>query len=599
MPQARFLTQCSIKIGGRDVPEEFMDNLREVVVDTSLHLPDMFTILVQDPELRWVDDSLLEIGKEVEIKVQTGEEQSRQEGTLIKGEITALEPNFSSEGETTLLIRGYDKSHRLHRGTKTRTFLGQSDSDIVSTIAREAELTAEVDTTNITYDYVLQNNQTNMEFLLARAQRIGYQVYAAEDKLYFKGGETNLGDGPELAIGEALRSFQPCWTAVHQADKMVVRGWDAKGKQAITGEATPNSSLNQGGMQQTGGDTAKGKFGSAEAVVVSQPVFTVDEANALATGLSNDISREFVEAEGICAGDPRVKAGWKVTIAGVGTRFSGQYFVTSATHVYNESNYATTFSITGRQPNTLSHLLDSGNGHGQGQGLVQGVVTGMVTNLNDPDNLGRVKVKYDWLGDNIESDWMRIATPMAGAERGFYYLPEVNDEVLIAFERGNVHHPYVVGVLWSNTDKPPKPNSDVVGDGKVNERIIKSRSGHLVILDDTDGSEQIIIRDKTEKNEIVIDSSQNSMTIKVDGDFTVEAKGKITLKSTQDMALESQANGNIKTSGNLDVEAQGNGTVKGTQLTLEGTAKSTLKAATVSVEGSALAEVKAALVKLN
>lgn len=599
MPQARFLTRCLIKIGGRDVPEEFMDNLREVVVDTSLHLPDMFTILVQDPELRWVDDSLLEIGKEVEIKVQTGEEQSRQEGTLIKGEITALEPNFSAEGRTTLLVRGYDKSHRLHRGTKTRTFLGQSDSDIVSTIAREAELTAEVDTTNITYDYVLQNNQTNMEFLLARAQRIGYQVYAAEDKLYFKRGETNLGDGPELAIGEALRNFQPCWTAVHQADKMVVRGWDAKGKQAITGEATPNSSLNQGGMQQTGGDTAKGKFGSAEAVVVSQPVFTVDEANALATGLSNDISREFVEAEGICAGDPRVKAGWKVTIAGVGTRFSGQYFVTSATHVYNESNYATTFSITGRQPNTLSHLLDSGNGHDQGRGLVQGVVTGMVTNLNDPDNLGRVKVKYDWLGDNIESDWMRIATPMAGAERGFYYLPEVNDEVLIAFERGNVHHPYVVGVLWSNTDKPPKPNSDVVGDGKVNERIIKSRSGHLVILDDTDGSEQIIIRDKTEKNEIVIDSSQNSMTIKVDGDFTVEAKGKITLKSTQDMALESQANGNIKTSGNLDVQAQGNGTVKGTQLTLEGTAKSTLKAATVSVEGSALAEVKAALVKLN
>jgi len=77
VPQTRFLTQCLIKIGSRDVPEEFMDNLREVVVDTSLHLPDMFTILVQDPELRWVDDALLDIGKEVEIKVQTGEEQGR------------------------------------------------------------------------------------------------------------------------------------------------------------------------------------------------------------------------------------------------------------------------------------------------------------------------------------------------------------------------------------------------------------------------------------------------------------------------------------------------------------------------------------------
>jgi uncharacterized protein involved in type VI secretion and phage assembly len=342
-----------------------------------------------------------------------------------------------------------------------------------------------------------------------------------------------------------------------------------------------------------------GTFGSAEAIITDRPVFDAAEATALAQGLSHDISREFVQAEGECDGHPGVKAGWKISIDGVGTRFKGDYFVTSATHTYTAGRYKTHFSITGRQPNTFSHLLESGNGHDRSQGLVQGVVTGMVSNLNDPDNLGRVKVKYAWLGE-IESDWVRIATPMAGAERGFYYLPEVNDEVLIAFEHGDVHRPYIVGALWSNTDKPPKPNNQVVGgDGKVNERIIKSRSGHVVIFDDSNGQEKIIIRDKTEKNEMVIDSKMNSMTINVEGDFAVTAKGKISLKSTQDMSLESQANGDIKTNGNLNVEAKGNGTVKGTNLTLEGTAMGTLKAPTVSVQGSAMTEVKGGLVKIN
>lgn len=597
MPKSDYITQCFIKIGGQDVPVELANDLVEVVVDTSLHMPDMFTILIHDYELKWVDSNLLDFGKEVEIKIETGSEQGALAGTLIKGEITALEPHFSTDGLTTLLVRGYDKSHRLHRGRQSRTFAKQTDTDMVRKIAGEVGLAVQADSTSVRYDFVLQNNQTNMEFLLGRAERIGYQVYAAEGKLYFKKGDTNLGEGPELKFTETLLSFLPRLTTSGQADKVIVKGWDPKGKKTITAQATPNSSLNQGGFGKTGGATAQKAFGSAEAIIANQPVFTPDEANALATGLSNDISREFIQAEGTCLGDPRVKAGWTVTIKGVGQRFSGKYFVTSATHTYREQGYETTFTISGRQPNTLSHLLESGNGS-QSRGSVQGVVTGLVTNLNDPDNLGRIKVKYAWLGE-IESDWVRMASPMGGGGRGFFYLPEVNDEVLLAFEHGDVHRPYVIGILWSSPDKPPEQNSKAVGGGKVNQRILRSRSGHVITFDDTDGQEKITIRDKTTKNELMIDSAQNSMAIKVDGDFSVEAKGKITLNSVQDMSLSSKANGNIKTTGNLTVEATGNGNVKGTQLTLEGTARGALKAPMVSVEGQAMAELKAGLVKIN
>lgn len=599
--------QCYIKIDGSYAPTELMDDLIEVVVDSSLYLPSMFTIRVRDPWLDWVDDARFDIGKSVEISMEqpdADEWGGAVKGTMIKGEITSLEPEFSNKGKCSFLVRGYDKSHRLHRGKKTRTFLNQKDSNLVQTIAGEAGLSVDADATTETYDFVMQNNQTNMEFLMSRADRIGYRVYVADGKLCFKKGISTAGDGPTLRLGDALKHFRPCFAATHQADEYKVMAWDPIAKEAIEGTASAVTSLNQGGMTKTGGASAKSAFGAASAVLTDRPATTVGDAKNMASGLSQDVSLDFVEAEGTCYGDPRILAGWTVTIDKVGERFKGKYHVTSATHIYNKQGYETQFTISGRQPNTVSHLLDGGNG--RGAGMMHGLVTGLVTNLSDPDDLGRVKVKYAWLGE-IESDWIRIATPMAGSERGFYCLPEINDEVLIAFEHGDIHRPYIVGALWSRTDKPPKPNSEVTSSGQVNERIIKSRSGHTIILDDTDGSEQIIIRDKTESNEIVIDSSDNSMAINVEGDFTVTAKGKITLNSTGDLEIASKANGTVQAQSNLDLkatsnltaEATGNAKLKGTQLGLEGTTTSELKGLTVSVNGSTMTEVKGALVKIN
>jgi uncharacterized protein involved in type VI secretion and phage assembly len=168
---------------------------------------------------------------------------------------------------------------------------------------------------------------------------------------------------------------------------------------------------------------------------------------------------------------------------------------------------------------------------------IYGVVVGIVTNNQDPDKQGRVKVKFPWLSDSDESNWARIAAPMAGKEMGVYFLPEVDDEVLVVFEHGRADRPFVIGALWNGKEAPPADNSD----GNNDIRVIKSRSGHTITLDDTDGGEKITIADGKQKSSIVLDAAEGSLTITSEGDLTVKAKGKITLESDADVSIKGQS----------------------------------------------------------
>lgn len=166
------------------------------------------------------------------------------------------------------------------------------------------------------------------------------------------------------------------------------------------------------------------------------------------------------------------------------------------------------------------------------RGQVKGVALAIVTNNKDEEGMGRIKVRFPWREDGQDSYWARLAVLMAGQERGTFFLPEVGDEVLVAFDRDDIRHPYVVGALWNGQDKPPESNSD----GKNNIRKITSRSGHeiifnddnekkqekveihtkaghKVVLDDAAGREKIEIEDKTGSNKIVIDSMTKSVSI--------------------------------------------------------------------------------------
>jgi uncharacterized protein involved in type VI secretion and phage assembly len=190
------------------------------------------------------------------------------------------------------------------------------------------------------------------------------------------------------------------------------------------------------------------------------------------------------------------------------------------------------------------------------QGRIYGVAVGIVSNNQDPENLGRVRMTFPWLSDEHESGWARIATLMAGSGRGSYFLPEVGDEVLVAFEHGDVRYPYVIGGMWNGQDQAPANNSD----GKNNIRVIHSRSGHLIRLDDTDGSEKIEIIDKTGSNSLTIESSSNNITL--------TCNGTLKLQATQGVEITSQTGVKIQAQTTLDMEATGPTTIKGAMVNI-------------------------------
>jgi uncharacterized protein involved in type VI secretion and phage assembly len=153
---------------------------------------------------------------------------------------------------------------------------------------------------------------------------------------------------------------------------------------------------------------------------------------------------------------------------------------------------------------------------------------------------------------------------MAGNQRGSFFLPEVDDEVLVAFAHGDPRYPFVLGALWNGQDKPPENNVD----GQNNTRLFKSRSGHLIRFDDTDGAEKVEIIDKTAKNSIVIDVSQDTIALTSNKDIRIEApQGKISLNA-KEIEIKAATTGTVEAQSGLDLKASGNLTIKGAMVNI-------------------------------
>jgi len=589
----QFVSQIYLKVGGKSASEEVMDCVISVTVESNLLMPDVFSIRLHDPTCKWIDSDLFDPGKTVEIEAGAPSETGQKRAKIMTGEITALEPVFGEGNEATLTIRGYSKGHRLNRGKKTDYYAKQKDCDIAVKIAQRNGMKAVTDQTSGVYEAVFQDNQTDMEFLQERARLNGYYLFVESDTMNFI-KEPGSSSKAVLEWGANLISFESRLSTAGQVNKVTVRAWDPEKKQEIVGtSSSPASSPKIG--EKAGGKAAKSAFQvESEQVINNLPVPDQQRAQNLAQAMMDELNDSYIRAEGSCLGNPDIKAGSLVEIKGLGKRFSGSYRISKCIHYYDKNGYFTSFEVSGHNNTSMAALLSSKENKGRG------ILVGIVTNTNDPKKLGRVQVKYPSLGENCISDWAKLVSPMAGKERGIAFFPEVDDEVLVAFESEDIHRPYILGSLWNSQDKPPQ---DVYAGGKVSQRIIRSVSGHVIVLDDSAGKEKISIVDKSTSNSVIIDTAKNSIIVQAN-------KGpKVVINDPSGTVAVDDARGNTVTLSSSGVEVKGASKIsqKAPQisieadatLTMKGGANASLEGAMTSVKGSGILKLEGGLVNIN
>jgi phage protein D/phage baseplate assembly protein gpV len=544
--QERHVALYSIVVDGEAIDERLAKRVREVRVLNYLRLPDVCTLTATFPKATKnsaapIDEHPFSVGSHLEIKLGAREELTTT--TLFEGDIVSLDAEFGP-GSIELRVRGLDGSHALQRSRNVRTFQNQTASDIVERILRDADADFDVDTdpSGDPHDFVQQDNETDWDFIWRLAERIGFEFVVRDGTAHFR-RQTNDESPVELEWPKKLHSFSPRVTAIQQVKQVTLAAHDPKTKETIDASAQSPRQLGEIGIDR---QTIREAFDGASVHIATEPVASHAEAEAIAQALLDKLANAYIAADGVCDGNPQIKAGTAVEITGVGQKFSGTYRIAAATHVLRGgSTYETRFAT--EAAHTL--LANAGPTGDTPARFGAQLVLGVVTNNQDPDDMGRVRVHYPALGPDAEGAWARVLTPSAGNARGLLMLPVVGEEVLIGFEHDDTTRPYVLGSLFNGVDKP--------GDD---------------LLQDYDGSFAL-------RSDHKVDVAANEdMTLQTQGQLTLDAQSDTSLTTASNLAVKGQK---LTINGDMEITIEA-----GTKLTLKcGPSQVQLSSAGVSVSG--------------
>ncbi|MFH2034770.1 MAG: phage baseplate assembly protein V [Candidatus Zixiibacteriota bacterium] len=504
------------------------------------------------------------------------------------GIVTEIQLDNSIDGLNNVIIAAQSPTISMDGAAKNAHYFDMTASDIIGSLVRNYAITVgTIDSSSVKFKFDTQYRETDFDYIMRLANGAG--MFA-----YYNGKDFNLtkaksSTSHDLKWRETLGAFKlGLGTAPIEFNSKVYNYEQKKIYQQDSKSLPEQSALSS--ISKTAPDASKkiykdSGFSSAPKIV--------EDAQTLDKSLQNEKARAMGSMIR-CTGQsivPKISTGSCVKIIGM-DKLDGQYWLQAVRHIFDESGkyhnifvctpldiaYPSKIASYKTLPDTEKSITDAiQSTKDEVSKKFVGVHVATVVDNNDPEKLGRIQVTYPWM-DSQNTNWVRMAVPYAGSDRGWISIPEIDDEVLIGYEHGDTDHPIALGALYNNENKPP---SDTGGE-QNNVKIFLSRGGNKIQITDEDGKEKIEISMKDGENQIVMDISGPTITI--------ESKGDIAIKG---------ANLSVEAKEEIKFEAQSDINIKGANITLEATANMKLKAgAQQSVEG-ALVAVKGNPIQLN
>lgn len=318
---------------GEKVDEQ---NLVSFTIDRDMFQPDMAAIVVSNQDAKY--SGKIKVGTAIEVKV------GNDLKSIYKGEVVGLEATYRGGEKSKLLVRGMNKLHRLLRKRKSLTFTDKSDQQILNQVVGDASLQLDwKHEKTITYKHVYQHNLTDLEFLRMRAARLGCHVWCVDSKVFVKQPDLQQAAIAQLKLAEsgenAIKSFTPRLSSAAIVNKVTVKGWNPEKKELITGVAT----IQQSKLGKDHAVAASGNLANEETFTVDHPIWSPDEAAALAKARLQDLALSYITGECEVAGDAKYEIGTVVDIQSneeanaADDPFNGKYYVMGVTHRYSVS----------------------------------------------------------------------------------------------------------------------------------------------------------------------------------------------------------------------------------------------------------------------
>lgn len=571
MVRPAFSSIVKVRVGSAELPDDIALMLVDGWVDQGVGVPAAFRLTFRDPKRRVLDRLGVQFGTRVVITpVADGKGIGKP---LLTGEVTAMEADFDGTGSYTV-IRGYDFGHRMMRQRRVAAYRNQKASDIARNLAgTDGVSVGRIDPTKGAYGFISQSNVTDWDFLARLADENNMVMYVdAKGKLRFvkpnpaSGAPSPNTDGDQSAFVLQARHdimrLRAAVTAADQVGEVESRGWNVTTKKKIV-ETAPAQTDPGITIGSTPGKAA-GAFKSAKLVETAHPYDRQDEVRHAAKALAADVTSSFAELEISVKGSPDLRPGVPVALSDVGKPFEGKYTVTSARHHFGDSEgYRTWLTVSGRQWRSLYGLASGGGGAVDPAGATRlpSVANAIVTDVQDPLKQGRVKLQFPWLDDTYVSDWAR-SVQLGGVAGGGIFPMDVGDEVLVAFDRGALDHPFVIGGLYNGRDVPTK-NDVPLHDGlkkKAARHTLSDRTGNRVDLlsQRTGGRKQgVRIASGNDRLTINLDRTKTEITVDSKGSVTITGSRSVSVEAGTSLTLEGRRSVTIRSGGPLTMEGKG------------------------------------------